>query len=111
MKDDGIKLQRKDAVAVGDLLPSVLRIMGIDGNLAARAVYDAWDEVTGAAPYTLDKSFVKGTLYCKISSSVLRNQLYFQKDAILEKMNAMLSANGLMAGNKGRFLVRTLILK
>ena len=55
--------------------------------------------------------FRDGRLHVTMSSSVLRSQLYFQRDALLEKMNALLRDDGLLAASSGRVYVKELILK
>ena len=75
-------------------------------------VFEAWDEVSGASRYTLDRFFRDGILYCTISSSVVRNQLYFQRDVLVRKMNEILEKDPLLVRDGLKTpLIRTLVLK
>ena len=58
------------------------------------------------------EDFRSGTLYITLSSSVIRNQLYFQKEALIEKMNATLSEDNLFTkDNRTTGFVRELVLR
>jgi hypothetical protein len=73
---------------------------------------EAWTAVSGAARNTLDVTFDRGIMICSISSSVVRNQLYFQRDVLLEKLNEHLSADSLFVSeNNGDKIVKNLILR
>ena len=49
---------------------------------------------------------------CAISSSLVRNQLYFQRDVLVEKLNEFLAADSLFdAGGNDGAAVKVLILK
>jgi hypothetical protein len=49
---------------------------------------------------------------CAISSSLVRNQLYFQRDVLVEKLNEFLAADSLYdAGGNDGAAVKVLILK
>ena len=71
-----------------------------------------WDECSGAGPFTLKRYFRSGTLYVTLSSSVIRNQLSFQKEALIEKMNACLSGDSLFTDdNRTAGFVKDLVLR
>ena len=51
-------------------------------------------------------------LYCTISSSVVRNQLYFQRDVLLQQINEYLDKDKMLVWDrKDGPMVRNLILK
>lgn len=107
---DGIR--RKEAVGMQELVSQYIREMKIASGINRQRVTEAWNVVSGASRYTLDVSFDRGVAYCVISSSVVRNQLYFQKDAILQKMNEFLAEDDLFVkGAKGGPAIKTLVLK
>ena len=57
-------------------------------------------------------NFERGIMTCAISSSLIRNQLYFQRDVLVEKLNEFLAADNLYDhGGKEGPAVKTLILK
>jgi hypothetical protein len=82
--------------------------MKLSPGLKKQRVAEVWNEVSGAGRYTLDVMFDKRVLTCVISSSVVRNQLYFQRDVLVGKMNELLSKDILFDENDG---IKTLILK
>ena len=69
--------------------------MKLSAGLNTQRIFAAWDACSGAAPFTLKRFFRGGKLYITLSSSVIRNQLYFQKAELMEKMNAFLSKDEL----------------
>ncbi|MBR6346437.1 MAG: DUF721 domain-containing protein [Bacteroidales bacterium] len=106
------RIARKQAVKLDTVISEWIRSMKLAAPLNTQRIYAAWDEATGAAPYTLRKYFRSGTLYVTINSSVIRNQLYFQTLGIIEKMNAILDEDPLFTkGNHSVGYVQKLVLK
>lgn len=89
-----------------------IKTMNLTSGLNRQCIFEAWNNASGAADYTLKKFFRDGKLYITVSSSVIRNQLYFQKDVLLEKMNDILSRNELfISDEKHNYFIKELILK
>ncbi|MBQ3208044.1 MAG: DUF721 domain-containing protein [Bacteroidales bacterium] len=106
------KLRRKEAVGMQDLMIQYLRDMKLTSGMNRQRVAEAWNTVSGASRYTLSVSFERGVMTCVISSSLVRNQLYFQRDVLVQKMNEFLKSDNLYdSGGKDGPAVRTLILK
>ena len=81
-------------------------------GLNTQRVFAAWDECSGAGAFTLKRYFRSGTLYVTLNSSVIRNQLLFQKEALIEKMNATLSGDSLFTpDNRTAGYVKELVLR
>ena len=94
------------------LIGDLVRSMGLTGPLNSRRIYAAWDDATGAGPFTLKKFYRSGTLYITLNSSVIRNQLSFQKEGIIEKINSLLNDDPLFTKpGTGSGPVKTLVLK
>ena len=104
------RLARKEAVGMDELIQWFVRDMRLSSGLNRQRVFAAWDKVTGAGPYTLSKSFFKGVLYCTLSSSVVRNQLSFQRKEIAAAVNAALAEDELFTGPAAGY-VKSIILK
>ena len=104
------RLARKEAVGMEELVRWFVRDMRLSSGLNRQRVFAAWDSVTGAAPYTLSKSFFKGVLYCTLSSSVVRNQLSFQRKEIADAINRALAEDELFSGPAQGY-VKSIILK
>ena len=80
-------LRRQEAVAMEELVTQFIRDMKLSAGLGKQRACEAWAKVSGAGRYTLDVSFDRGVMVCVISSSVVRNQLYFQREKLLESLN------------------------
>lgn len=89
-----------------------IKSMKLSSGLNTQRIFSAWDDASGAGSFTLKKFFRDGKLYITLSSSVVRNQLSFQKDALIEKMNGILSKDELFTKDDARVsFVKELILK
>jgi hypothetical protein len=104
-------LRRQEAVGMEELVTQFIRDMKLSSGLGKQRACEAWAKVSGAGRYTLDVNFDKGVMVCVISSSVVRNQLYFQRDRLLKSLNEHLAADELLAGASGGDVVKTLILR
>ena len=112
MAEGGNRIGRKDAQGMQELISLYIREMKLSKGFNCQRVFEAWDVVSGASRYTIDRFFRDGMLYVTISSSVVRNQLYFQRDVILQKMNEYLAEDELFVhDSNGSPAVKTLVLK
>ena len=94
------------------LVQDFIREMKISSGLNRQRAFEAWNSVSGASRYTLDVSLEKSILYVTLNSSMARNQLYYQRDLIMQKMNELLAADSLfIASAKGGVAVSNIILK
>ena len=108
----GNGIRRKEAVGMEALIADYIKEMKLEAGLNRQRVFEAWDTVSGAAAYTVDRFYKDGVLYCTIGSSVVRNQLYFQRNILMERMNMYLESDGgFISDMKGERPVRNLILK
>lgn len=110
---EGDPLRRREAVSIGAMLRLFLSDSRLMPGWNANRVYMAWDRVSGVAGYTLNRNFAGGVLYCSLSSSMVRNQLYFQKDIMLRELNRALKSDELFFGRPadGSDPVRAIVLK
>ena len=105
-------IRRKEALTMEEVVGQFIRSAKLSAGLNTQRVFTAWDECSGAGPFTLKRFFRGGTLYITVSSSVVRNQLYFQKEALIEKMNAWLAGDRLFtADNRTAGFVKDLVLR
>ena len=106
------KLRRQDALGMEELVSQFVREMKLTSGLNRQRVADAWNQVSGAGKYTLSTTYERGVLTCFISSSLVRNQLYFQRDVLLKKINEFLAADNLFTSDQnGGQAVKMLVLK
>ena len=106
------RIQKKNATPIGNLIQYYIKVNGLGAGINTRIIYDAWDEVSGAAQFTVKKYYREGKLYITLSSSVARTQLSFQKNLLIEKINARIQHNELFSKDD-KFVgnVKELILK
>ena len=109
---DPVRIHRKEAVSMDQLGHQYIKSMKLAAGLNTQRIFAAWDACSGAGPFTLRRFFRDGKLYITLSSSVLRNQLFFQKTELVEKMNRFLSQDSLFTDdNRTVGYIRELILK
>ena len=107
-----VRIHRKQALSMEELVQQYIKSMKLAAGLNTQRIFEAWDACSGAGPFTLKRFFRDGKLYITLNSSVIRNQLSFQKDALVEKMNAWLAEDKLFtAENRTVNFIRDLILK
>ena len=106
------KMRRQDAVGMEDLVNQFIREMKLSSGLDKVHAAAAWNAVSGAAAYTLEVRLERGVMTCTLSSSVVRNQLYFQRDILLQKLNEHLAEDSLyVSDGKDEKIVKNLILR
>ena len=79
-----IHITRKEPQPMESLLGRCIRSMGLTPGINTRRIFAAWDEASGS-----------GTLYITVRSSVIRSQLYFQRDLLIEKINTILRTDAM----------------
>ena len=111
-KRSSVRIARKKALDMEEVVSMYIKSMKLTAGLNTQRIFAAWDDASGAAPYTLKRFFRDGKLYITLSSSVVRNQLSFQSDALVEKMNSILAKDELFTKDDPRVsYVKELILK
>ena len=109
---DNIRIHRKEAVSIDEIVSAYIKQMKIAAGLNTQRIFEAWDVCSGAGPLTLKRFFRGGKLYITLASSVYRNQLSFQKEELIRKMNAWLSADSLFTSdNRTVGFIQELILR
>lgn len=108
----GNRLPRKEAIGMEALMEQYIKEMKLSAGLNRQRVFAAWDEVSGMSRYTVDRFFRDGSLYITLSSSLVRNQLYFQRDILVKEMNEFLAKDSLFTKDMpSDNYVKTLILR
>lgn len=106
------RIERRTALSMGEVLQLFIKQSGLSQGHNTQRVFEAWDAASGAGKYTSRKYYRDGKLYITLNSSVVRSQLYFQKDLLLEKVNALLEEDPLFIKDEKRVsFVKELILK
>ena len=106
------RVARKTAVPLSDLIREYIQASKLTAGLNTQRIFAAWDAASGAGRYTVRRFFRDGKLYITVDSSVVRSQLSFQRDVLLEKINALLAQDELFTRTEGDAdIVKELILK
>jgi hypothetical protein len=106
------RLRRKEAVGMELLVKDFVMQMKLASGLNKVRAAHAWNEASGAARYTMDVNLYNGILYVVLNSSMARNQLYFQKDNIMAKMNELLDKDELFVRSSGAVqAIKNIVLK
>lgn len=109
---NGNRIGRKEAQGMHELVEQYIREMKLSSGFNCQRVFEAWDVVSGASTYTVGRFYRDGMLYCTISSSVVRNQLYFQRDVLVQKMNEYLDKDEMVIRDgKNNPFIKNLILR
>ncbi|MBR1570946.1 MAG: DUF721 domain-containing protein [Bacteroidales bacterium] len=110
--ENPVRIHRKQALSMEEVVARYIKSMKLAAGLNTQRIFEAWDACSGAGPFTLKKFYRGGKLYITLNSSVIRNQLYFQKDVLVEKMNAWLSKDSLFTDdNRTVGFIEEIILK
>ena len=106
------RVARKTAVPLSDLIREYIQASKLTAGLNTQRIFAAWDAASGAGRYTVRRFFRDGRLYITVDSSVVRSQLSFQRDTLIEKINALLAQDELFTQDDARVgIVKELILK
>ncbi len=84
------RLSRKTPESMDELIFQFIRSMKHNNEMNRQRIFSAWNQASGAEKYTINKFVKDRVLYCTISSSMVRNQLFHQKEVILVKLNKIL---------------------
>ena len=82
-------MKRKEAQGRCEILDEILRENHLDIGLDAARARAAWKEAMGEAvdKCTLSLHFDKGTLQVRLSSAVLRNELFMNRRTLIDRLN------------------------
>jgi predicted nucleic acid-binding Zn ribbon protein len=80
---------RRDVKSINDLLNMYLRREGLETPLLQRRAVDAWNNVVGAGVvrYTGEKFIKNQTLFVKIQSPALRQDLTMMRSQLVKRIN------------------------
>ncbi|MEN6619556.1 MAG: DUF721 domain-containing protein [Rikenellaceae bacterium] len=96
-------MKRENYIRIDELLVRFVKESGLENGLQRTKVFSAWDEVVGLkfSKLTTNKFYKDKKLYCTITSSVVRDQLFIKRSQIRIQINELL----------GQELVDELILR
>lgn len=87
-------MRRSNGENISSLIAEYIRENGLAEGLLRVRVFHAYKEAVGEsiANATVNKYYRDKTLYCTISSSVLRYGLYREINGVIEKINTIMGA-------------------
>lgn len=90
-------MDRQKAKTLGVLLKELIEDEGLKAGLERIDIFNTWDNVVGTrvASVTTGKFFRDGILYCTVSSSMIRNRLYYNLEGIRTSINASLGSEAI----------------
>ncbi len=82
-------MRRTKTVKVGELLDEFFRRPYVAAKVAEGRLPDTWREIVGdqAAALTSELRLENRVLYVRLRSSVLRTELFYQRDALRAEIN------------------------
>ena len=82
-------MKRSKTVTVGELLDEFFQRPYVAAKVAEGRLRDTWREIVGdrAAEVTTELKIENHILYARIQSSVLRSELFYQREALKEEIN------------------------
>lgn len=85
---------RRKVRALSELLPEILRHEGLETPLQQKRLVACWDEVVGKpiARYSGERFIKNQTLYVKIMSPALRNDLSMSRSILVKRLNEAVGA-------------------
>lgn len=81
--------------SIGEAIQKMLKKYDIDKTIHQYQALSVWNDVVGKtiSKHTVPEKVLYGKLYVKVDSPVWRNELFFQKKEILDKINKKLHDN------------------
>lgn len=88
-------MRRKNTEKISDVLGRFLKQNQLDEKIYEKRVIDSWSLVMGDSVSEFTKSlfFKNHVLYIKISSAVLRNELFMMREQIKNSLNKHVQSN------------------
>ncbi len=87
-------MKRTTTQSLSDLLKLCIEDLQVENRLKETDVIQSWEEVLGkmVAKYTDEINIHQGTLYVKISSPVVKNELFMMRNQICQRLNEQVNA-------------------
>ena len=109
---DNSRIGRKEAQGMDEIIARYIKEMKLVSGVNRQRIFAAWDAVSGASAYTVNLYVKNNVLYCGLSSSMVRSQLYYQKDSIVRKINEFLASDDLFVkDSKKDGFIKDIVLK
>ena len=86
-------MKRENTRLISAIIEEFIKEERLEEGLNRTRLFRAWDIVVGenGARATSNKFFREGVLYCTINSSIMRTQMYYNRENIITQLNKMLN--------------------
>lgn len=86
-------MKRENTRLISAIIDEFIKEEHLEEGLNRTRLFRAWDLVVGenGARATTAKFYRDGVLYCSINSSIMRTQMYYNKENIVAQLNRMLN--------------------
>lgn len=83
-------MKRTQTRRIGDILDEFFKRPYVARKIAEGKLHEFWREVTGeyVASVTNEVRLERGILYVSVSSSIVRNDLFYRRDQLAELINS-----------------------
>ncbi len=95
--------RNRNLIKLGDAIKQIFKEERLDEKYSIYAIRNGWEGIVGktVAKHTTEIQFAKGVLFITLDSAIIRNEMAFAKDSIIEKINQF----------TGKPFVKELVLK
>jgi predicted nucleic acid-binding Zn ribbon protein len=85
---NGVTVHEESSAKVGDILPRVLEIMGLEDKFEEAKLVKGWEAVVGAvvASKSRPRTMREGILYIEVENSVWMQELWYRQKQIIERI-------------------------
>ena len=90
-------MRRTKTESIAQLITEVLGEYKLDGKLREKRLIAAWHEVLGPLSKPDDSLYINNkVLFARLSSSVVRNELYMMRSTLIQRLNEKAGAEVIM---------------
>lgn len=82
-------MRKRETQGIGTVINEYIKALGLEARLKENSVLNSWEDILGkSVARATSKIYYKDfTLYVKIDSSVVKNEVMMLKDEIIKRMN------------------------
>ncbi len=82
-------MKKTNTESIGNAINAYLRATGLETPLNEHRLINAWPQVVGesVARYTMELNIYNQTLFVKVSSAIVRNELMMRRTEITSRLN------------------------
>lgn len=88
-------MKRTEAKRIGQIIAEAMDADGLSGQMAEQRACFVWPEVVGPGVnrYTTRRYVERGTMHVYITSAVLKNELTYIRQRLIEQINLAVGSN------------------